>query len=69
MNDQHNGCGAPATGEQIEGVSARRKFLRTSGRVAIAAPAVVLLLSATSRSAVAQVNPYAAPEAPPPEIK
>ena len=58
MNDQHEGSSVPTTGEQLEGVSARRKFLRTSGRVAIAAPAVVLLLSATSRSAVAQVDPY-----------
>jgi hypothetical protein len=58
MNDPHEKSEAPATGELPDGVSARRKFLRTSGRVAIAAPAVVLLLSATTRNAEAQINPY-----------
>jgi hypothetical protein len=32
--------------------AARRKFLRTSGKVAVAAPAAVLLLSATKANAV-----------------
>ena len=43
---------------KLSGQSARRKFLTTSGRIAIAAPAVVLLLSATSRNAQAQARPY-----------
>jgi hypothetical protein len=37
------------------GESARREFLRRTGRVAIAAPAVVLLLSAGSKAAAANV--------------
>jgi hypothetical protein len=57
MKDQHQDSGMSATGERLEGTSARRKFLRTSGRAAIAAPAVVLLLSATTKSASAGVNP------------
>jgi hypothetical protein len=67
MNNQHEGAAVPATGEQLESVSARRKFLRTSGRVAIAAPAVVLLLSATTKSASAGVNLYG-PNTPPPSV-
>jgi hypothetical protein len=61
MNDQHEDFGTSAAGETLEGVSARRKFLRTSGRVAIAAPAVVLLLSATSKNAQAVGNIYTNP--------
>ena len=38
--------------------SARRDFLKKSGRVAVAAPAVVLLLAAGSKSALAQAQPY-----------
>ena len=41
---------------KISGQAARRNFLKTSGRVAIAAPAVVLLLSAGSKSADAQTT-------------
>ena len=41
--------------------SARRDFLKKSGRVAVAAPAVVLLLAAGSKSALAQVQPYTFP--------
>jgi hypothetical protein len=58
MSDQHQHAGMSATGERLEGPSARRKFLKASGRVAIAAPAVVLLLSATSKNASANGNPY-----------
>ena len=42
-------------GDPVSGQAARRKFLKRSGGVAIAAPAAVLLLSATSKSAMAQV--------------
>lgn len=42
----------------VSGRAARRQFLKKSGGVAIAAPAAVLLLSATSKSALAQVPPY-----------
>lgn len=48
---------------KFSGQDARRKFLKTSGRMAIAAPAVVLLLSAGSKSAIAQTQPYVPPEA------
>jgi len=42
-------------GDPVSGQTARRKFLKRSGGVAIAAPAAVLLLSATnSKSAMAQ---------------
>ncbi len=41
----------------FRGSIARRGFLKTSGRMAIAAPAVVLLMSATSKGALA-VGPY-----------
>ena len=42
-------------GDPVSGQAARRKFLKRSGGVAIAAPAAVLLLSATnSKSAMAQ---------------
>jgi anaerobic selenocysteine-containing dehydrogenase len=35
----------------VTGQTARRKFLKQSGRAAVAAPAAVLLLSAASKSA------------------
>jgi hypothetical protein len=38
---------APGDETSLSGKAARRKFLRSSGRVAMAAPAAVLLLSAT----------------------
>ncbi len=38
----------------LRGKIARRGFLRTTGRLAVAAPAVVLLMSATSKGAMAQ---------------
>jgi len=47
--------------EEVSGATARRKFLRTSGRVAVAAPAVVLLLAASQRNASAQAAPYQHP--------
>ena len=44
--------------DPISGQAARRQFLKKSGSVAIAAPAAVLLLSATSKSALAVPAPY-----------
>ena len=38
----------------LSGQEARRNFLKKSGRVAIAAPAAVLLLAAANKSAIAQ---------------
>jgi hypothetical protein len=51
--------GVPETNttEAQSGQGARRKFLKQSGRMAVAAPAVVLLLSAQSRGAAAAVDP------------
>jgi hypothetical protein len=49
----------PETADAVSGQGARRKFLKQSGKLAIAAPAAVLLLSAASRNASAQSNPYA----------
>jgi len=48
--------------EEVSGENARRRFLRTSGRVAVAAPAAVLLLAATQRNASAQAAPYQHPD-------
>ena len=45
----------------ISGQEARRKFLRKSGGIAIAAPAAVLLLSATTRNAQAIVYDFSNP--------
>ena len=42
-------------GNPISGEGARRKFLKKSGGILVAAPAAVLLLSATSKNAVSQV--------------
>lgn len=39
----------------ISGEGARRKFLKKSGGIVVAAPAAVLLLSATSKNAMSQV--------------
>ena len=47
--------------EEISGPTARRRFLRTSGRAAVAAPAAVLLLAASQRNASAQTAPYQTP--------
>ena len=44
-------------------VSARRDFLKKSGRVAVAVPAAALLLSVQSKSAVAQ-SQYGPPTNP-----
>ena len=40
---------------EVSGPSARRRFLRTSGRVAVAAPAVALLMVAQAKGVSAQV--------------
>ena len=47
----------PKTVSVFRGKIARRNFIRTSGRLAVAAPAVVLLMSAGSGSALAQAAP------------
>lgn len=57
MSDNRPEAGDQAANE----ASARRDFLKKSGRVAVAAPAVVLLLAAGSKSALAQVAPYQPP--------
>ena len=44
--------------QEVTGQSARRRFLLISGRAAVAAPAVALLLAAESKGAHAQVVPY-----------
>lgn len=38
----------------------RRDFVKTSAQVAVTAPAVALLLKASTKSAFAQINPYTA---------
>lgn len=43
------------------GKTARRRFLHTAGRVAVAAPAVAVLFAATQKNAMAQVAPYQTP--------
>lgn len=57
MSDKRLESGDQASNE----ATARRDFLKKSGRVAVAAPAVVLLLAAGSKSAVAQ-QVYGPPE-------
>jgi len=47
-----------------EASNARRDFLKKSGRIAVAAPAVALLLAAQSKSALAGVDPYTQPPVP-----
>ena len=47
--------------DATSGPTARRRFLKKSGAVAIAAPAAALLLSATSKSSFAQIAPYNQP--------
>jgi hypothetical protein len=49
--------------EEVTGSSARRRFLRTSGRVAVAAPAVALLMAAQSKGVSAQTA-YGQPTTP-----
>lgn len=47
------------TSGAVSGQVARRKFLRTTGAAAVAAPAAVLLLSATSKNALGRpIDPY-----------
>ena len=57
---------------KIESIAAtaqsRREFVKTSAKVAIAAPAVALLLDASSKPAQAEIvtNPYGGEPPPPP---
>jgi hypothetical protein len=47
--------------EILSNVSAsRRQVVKTAGQVAVTAPAVALLLNATTKSAMAQISPYQA---------
>ena len=55
MSDKHLESGDQTVNE----VSARRDFLKKSGRVVVAAPAVALLLSVQSKNALA--IPYTPP--------
>jgi hypothetical protein len=57
MAPEHLEVNSDSTSE-VSGQNARRKFLKMSGRVAVAAPAAVLLLAAANKSAHAQVPPY-----------
>ena len=47
MNDERKEPGNPVSDE----AAARRDFLKKSGRIAVAAPAAVLLLSVSSKAA------------------
>ena len=47
MSDERKEPGNPVSDE----AAARRDFLRKSGRIAVAAPAAILLLSVSSRAA------------------
>lgn len=48
----------PQGDDAVSGQSARRKFLKRSGTIAVAAPAAALLLSATSANAERVPPPY-----------
>jgi hypothetical protein len=50
----------PKDDSSVTGQTARRRFLKKSGQVAVAAPAAVLLLSATRANAI-QPDPYLGP--------
>jgi hypothetical protein len=56
MNDRHEES-AFQPSEAVSGRAARRNFIKNSGRIAVVAPAVVLLLSAGRANAVG-TNPY-----------
>jgi hypothetical protein len=55
MSEEHRHVGSDVA--EVTGQAARRRFLKTTGGVAVAAPAAVLLLSASRANA--QPNPYA----------
>jgi len=55
MSEQHVDP-LPESSNAVSGQAARRKFLKKSGSVAIAAPAAMLLLAATSKSALANIH-------------
>ena len=59
MSDKHLESGDQTAND----VSARRDFLKRSGRVAVAVPAAALLLSVQSKSALATA--YGPPVTPP----
>lgn len=57
MNDERKEPGNPVSEE----AAARRDFLKKSGRIAVAAPAAVLLLSVASKSSAVGIDPYQTP--------
>jgi hypothetical protein len=65
MIDKHD-VAPSEKAEVFTGQVARRNFIKNSGRLAVAAPAVALLLSASSKSSLAAIIEYAAPPANPP---
>lgn len=61
MTEEHVEVNSDSTSE-VSGQNARRKFLKRSGRIAVAAPAAVLLLAAANKSAHADtVGPVYGP--------
>ena len=52
MSDETNNSGTPVT--------SRRDLVKKSAQVAVTAPAVAMLLNASTKQAFAQVNPYSA---------
>ena len=57
MTEEHVEVNSNSASE-VSGQSARRKFLKKSGRVVVAAPAAVLLLAAANKSAhAATISP------------
>lgn len=64
MDDKSESMGSPDTPPVRD--KARRKFVKKSGGVALAAPAVVLLLSAHGKEALATKGHYTPPKSDPP---
>ena len=67
MNDMPEPVGSPET--EVTGNEARRRFVKNSGGMALAAPAVLLLLSAHSKNALATKGHYSTPSSDPPKKK
>jgi hypothetical protein len=65
MNDNPEPVDSPET--EVTGNEARRRFVKNSGGMALAAPAVILLLSAHSKNALATKGQYNTPKSPPPK--
>ena len=56
MSDGTKGMSASVDASREKALSERREFLRKTGKAALVAPAVALLLSAASKQAVAAVS-------------